>query len=169
MCIESIQVHAENTWRYVQPYIVPASFGVGITYIISQIWGAQAAAFFAAAAVGFTATFPSVITQINKDDVLVNLARLVLIVTLPIFGVPGVIMSIGLVATSFFAQDVRLYEIREKLSKATVMLDNLAQKGQERLQKRKEMIAEYTQKNDEAKKILESIRELREEFRHAGN
>ncbi|MBS0655377.1 MAG: hypothetical protein JSR46_06360 [Verrucomicrobia bacterium] len=163
MCIQAIQTGCQDIWNHdawddLKPYVMTAVIGVGVAFVVSQVWGGVAAVCFLAGSVGFAAAFPSIITQITKDDLLISLIRAVMLVVLPFFGPLGILGSVSIAVISEFASDIRLFTIREKLSACDEMLGDLKKKLNERTQEREAMLVNAEEICSEGETYLQSLK-----------
>jgi hypothetical protein len=157
MCVETVQREGQKMWGMVEPYAVPGAVAAGVTFIVNQIWGEVAAVCFLAGAMGFAFAFPSVISQITQDDVVMVVVRSILTIALPFFGPIGIAGCVGISVLSNIAQDLRLYSIREKLSRADAIGVELEKKAHERALEREKLIAKANEKALEAEKMFKEM------------
>lgn len=153
MALQAIQ----NSWREIEPYIVPAAVTAGVTFMVHRVWGDVAALCFASSTFGFALGFPAIVKELTKDDLLFGMVRIVVSVALPFFGPQGVVLSAVFSLGSFLLRDVRLYMVRQQLSQANSKLAELTKKAEERAKGRQKMVDDCNALNKKTEETLQAI------------
>lgn len=155
--IQNVQNGFQDVWSGLEPYVIPATVATGVALIINQFWGTLAAVCFAGACAGFTVCFPYVVKEIATDNPLASLARLSLIVALPLFGPAGMVASVGISVVSSLAKDFRMYGIRSSVSEIDSKLTEFNRKANNRAALREEKIQEFEAQRVKNTSLLASL------------
>jgi hypothetical protein len=147
MTIQAVRDGIQHAWKASEPYHMPAVIASGVCVIVAQVWGATMAACFTVGVVGFACAFPQVVTQLTSDDVLLPMARLVLMAVLPFFGPLGIASSVAIAAVSMGSQDLQLFRLRAKQAANQAMISDIKSKSQDLLDARCALIKECNEAN----------------------
>lgn len=115
MYLQAVQNRCIDAWARFEPYAVPVAVSSGVALIVNQLWGRVAAVCFLAGVVGIGVSFPILITELSKGGVYLQVAQLVVITVLPMFGFGGVVGAVGLSALLVVVKDFRLYALRKEV------------------------------------------------------